>query len=313
MAMTKTKTYSDCFLYNQYSNYQVVLVDTITNADRIDKTEKIFEDVVYEIKRSRTDASIMKVLTSDNSVLVYPNSVMPKAMKVFVAKDILKDKKHKAFIDVSNIITKSPDGYKVNDTALLSHLVNAKFSMYYTLNNRLVDKPTLNLLACRNFASLYTHIVDYLGKISIIDYAKERCLYYTSRYFAESVLMIDTDAARSIAVKISGITDVKEGLYDNSIENYENDNKIYPLDNVKEFSKFIGWIFKLEDFRFDTLLEKWMYLYGPGTLFALEYYPALAATITDAYCGAYLNNQKTIEKICGKDMIEFAKQVIYHI
>ena len=56
-----------------------------------------------------------------------------------------------------------------------------------------------------------------------------------------------------------------------------------------------------------------MYLYGPGTLFALEYYPALAATITDAYCGAYLNNQKTIEKICGRDMIEFAKQVIYHI
>ena len=48
MAITKSKTYSDCFLYNQYSNYQVVLVDTITNADRIDKTEKIFEDVVYD-------------------------------------------------------------------------------------------------------------------------------------------------------------------------------------------------------------------------------------------------------------------------
>ena len=138
-------------------------------------------------------------------------------------------------------------------------------------------------------------------------------MYYTSRYFAESVLLIDSDAARSIAVKISGIIDVKEGLYDSSIDNYENDNKIYPLSNIKEFSKFIGWIFKLEDFRFDTLLEKWMYLYGPGTLFALEYYPALAATLTDAYCGAYLNNQKTIEKICGKDMIEFAKQVIYHI
>ena len=313
MAITKTKTYSDCLLYNQYSNYQVVLVDTITNADRIDKTEKIFEDVVYEIKRSRTDASIMKVLMSDNSILVYPNSVMPKAMKVFVAKDILKDKQHKAFIDVSNIITKSPDGYKVHDTALLSHLINAKFSMYYTVNNRLVDKPALNLLACRNFAALYTHIVDYLGKISIIEYAKDRCLYYTARYFAESVLTMDDGAARSIAIKISGITDVKEGLYDNSIENYEAENKVYPLNNIKEFSKFIGWIFKLEDFRFDTLLEKWMYLYGPGTLFSLEYYPALAATITDAYCGAYLNNQKTIEKICGKDMIEFAKQVIYHI
>ena len=45
MAITKSKTYSDCFLYNQYSNYQVVLVDTITNADRIDKTEKIFEEL----------------------------------------------------------------------------------------------------------------------------------------------------------------------------------------------------------------------------------------------------------------------------
>ena len=50
--------------------------------------------------------------------------------------------------------------------------------------------------------------------------------------------------------------------------------------------------------------------FGPGTVFGLEYYPAFSAMITDAYVGGYLNNQKTIEKICGKDMVQYSKDVI---
>ena len=32
--------------------------------------------------------------------------------------------------------------------------------------------------------------------------------------------------------------------------------------------------------------------------------------ITDAYCGAYINNQKTIEKICGKNLITYSKAIL---
>jgi hypothetical protein len=42
----------------------------------------------------------------------------------------------------------------------------------------------------------------------------------------------------------------------------------------------------------------------------MEYFPAFSAMITDAYNGGYLNQQKTIEKVCGAEMVEYSKQVI---
>ena len=53
-----------------------------------------------------------------------------------------------------------------------------------------------------------------------------------------------------------------------------------------------------------------MYLYGINTVFALEYYPALSAMLTDAYCGAYINNQKTIEKVVGNTLVTYSRNVI---
>ena len=37
---------------------------------------------------------------------------------------------------------------------------------------------------------------------------------------------------------------------------------------------------------------------------------AFASMLTDAYVGAYLNNQKTIEKIVGTNMIEYTKALL---
>ena len=54
-----------------------------------------------------------------------------------------------------------------------------------------------------------------------------------------------------------------------------------------------------------------MYLLGgPQTAFGLEYFPNFSTILTDAYTGVYLNNQKTIEKICGTSMIGYAKNVL---
>ena len=53
-----------------------------------------------------------------------------------------------------------------------------------------------------------------------------------------------------------------------------------------------------------------MYKYGPGTVFALELFPAFATMLTDAYVGAYINNQKSIEKIAGPSMVEFTKALL---
>ena len=53
-----------------------------------------------------------------------------------------------------------------------------------------------------------------------------------------------------------------------------------------------------------------MFLYGVSTVFALELFPAFSTMMTDCYVGAYVNNQKTIEKIAGSSMVEFSKTVL---
>lgn len=309
--LNKPKTYADSLLYRQYPQYNIVLLNAITKSDRIDKNEKEFDEVVYEIKRTHTDSTILKVLESTNTVLFYPATLMPKPFKVFCAKDVSSDRKIKVFIDASNIAVKEVDGYKVNDITLLSYLIDAKFAMYYSVSTKTLNRSKLNIEAMTCFAELFTHIIDYVGKISIIDYAKDKCLYLSGRYFGQNLLGMDEDDARAISRKISGITESKEGTYDFMIERYTKEQD--PFLNIKQFIKLISEEFKIENLTLDIVAEKWMYLYGQGTVFALEFYPALAAMLTDAYCGAYINNQKTIEKICAKHMIEFSKEVIYHL
>lgn len=41
--------------------------------------------------------------------------------------------------------------------------------------------------------------------------------------------------------------------------------------------------------------------------------PSFLTMITDAYSGVYLNNQKSIEKILAKDLVELGKMLIYDI
>ena len=53
-----------------------------------------------------------------------------------------------------------------------------------------------------------------------------------------------------------------------------------------------------------------MQFYGTGTVFALEFFPAFSAMLTDAYVGGYINNQLTIEKIAGQSMVKFTKQIL---
>jgi hypothetical protein len=37
----------------------------------------------------------------------------------------------------------------------------------------------------------------------------------------------------------------------------------------------------------------------------------LITMITDAFCGVYLNNQKTIEKVLGTSLVSYGKYIIY--
>lgn len=80
--------------------------------------------------------------------------------------------------------------------------------------------------------------------------------------------------------------------------------------DIKSFVSKLSELIKVPNLKIDNVIDKWMYLFGANTVFALEYYPALSAMLTDAYCGAYINNQKTIEKVVGNTLVSYTKNVI---
>jgi hypothetical protein len=313
MERVKSKVYTDCLLYSKYQEYGNYINTAINLSERVDKESKEFEDVIYEIKHMKTTASIMKVLTSKNTVLIFPPKPMPKPFKVFIAAD-MKDsvKTLKAFIDCSNVLSKTEDGWKVHEDTLLSYLYNAEIAMVYRqLPDKIINNGRIRESSTICFAKLFTHIIDYIANISIIEYARDKCLYLSSRYYLENILRLDDDTTiHSIARKISGITEMKENTYDYILS---KDPKNYPFTDLKKFVYFLAEEFKIDKLTLDLVVEKWMFLYGQGTVMGLEFFPAFSAMMTDAYCGAYINNQKTIEKILARDMVMYAKLVMFDL
>ena len=304
------KTYGDCILYNKYPAYNKILMDGILSSF-IDKGVDEFDDIVYEIKRTRVNRHLLKVLTSPKTILIQPQKPMPKPFVVFVAKDPKSKNERHLFIDVSNCINTSSKGeYVVNTTRLISHLISGWSNMAYSAG-RITPHTTGKLeSAATCFAKLFTHVIDYIGKISVVPDARDKCMYLSFRYFFENLVQAEEDRSREIARKKVGWSESKEGTMDYMLV---SNKKVNPFTDIRTFTHLIHEDFKLDKLNLDGLVETWMYLYGPGTVFAVEYLPALMTMLTDAYTGGFINNQKTIEKICGKDMVDFSKSLIDQI
>ena len=80
--------------------------------------------------------------------------------------------------------------------------------------------------------------------------------------------------------------------------------------SIATFVKALSEFFKNPKLTTEVVVDKWMYSFGNGSQFGLELYPAFAQIIIYAYVGAYLNNQKTIEKILGRELVSFVTEVM---
>jgi hypothetical protein len=168
------------------------------------------------------------------------------------------------------------------------------------------------------FAKLFTFIIDYLAKVSIQESNKIKVLYLSAMYFLEGILRMDDPAGSArLAKKIAAISDREATMLDILLDKACNikgmkAREVNPYENIKVFISTLTKVMHLNEkiITTDIIVEKWMQQYGPGTVFAMEYFPAFSAMITDAYNGGYLNQQKTIEKVCGAEMVEYSKQVI---
>jgi hypothetical protein len=82
------------------------------------------------------------------------------------------------------------------------------------------------------------------------------------------------------------------------------------FDNIDDFTTFIAETFKLKGFNTEVLTSKWVYLYGNGSQYAVELFTSLSVLISNAFCGAYVSNQKQIERVCGESMVKFCNTLL---
>ena len=300
----KTKYFGDSYLYN-IGKFEKSLMDFMMSAEIIDKSHASFEDIKYEIKRRQVTASLMKVLMSDNVVLLKGQVGLSRAFKVFAAKDIINgDNRTKVFIDVTDIIKSDSSGnYAIisrNVDILVAHLVNAMNTfIYWVQPSKLVNNTSLVDKGTQAFADMFTYVIDYL-RIGGVENVRDRTKYISALYYQCGLLCKDlTDSVRNRAKKISGISQREADI----IETLMGPD---PFVNINTFIYALSKVLRIEgELKLDNFIEKWGFIYGMGTQYGTEIYTCFAAMITNAYVGCYINNQKTIEKVLGRTLAEF--------
>lgn len=299
----KIKTFSDSFLYNK-GDFEEKIMKFMLSSEIIDKHNPSFEDIKYEIKRRQVTSSLLKVLMSNNIILLKNTVEVSRGFKVFAAKDIISgDKKTKVFIDVSGVIQSKDGTYSINSRnvdILVSYLLNAMTTyIYYLAPNKLINNTSLIDSGTEAFAELFTYIIDYL-RIGAVDNVRERTKYFSSLYYQCGILCKDlTESVRNRAKKISGVSqreaDVVETLMGSD-----------PFKNINTAIIALSKILRIDgELGIDTFTERWAFIFGAGTQYGTELYPAFSGMLTNAYVGAYINNQKTIEKILRKTLVEY--------
>lgn len=307
------KTYSGTYLYRKFDKYEKKIFTHLMESEVINKDSEGFEDIIYEVRRRQINSCILTVLKEPDVVLLLNSEPLDKAFKVFCAKDIKGSNKNKkkVYIDCTGIIVKDEKSGRYvctsqNIDILISYLASAMINyIYYVDSNRFVTNSGIVSYGAECFAKLFFYIVDYVAKISTISGAKNKCMYLACMYYFENILGTDSssESAARNARKISGISEreeyvIKLDLNDGSFE------------NIKLFVETVAKVLRLNKLTLDVVVERWMWLYGTGTIFSTELFPAFATMITDAYIGAYINNQKTIEKVLGPVMVDFSKKII---
>lgn len=304
------KTYANTYLYSKYNIYEKKMYEFIMTADRIDTNSEQFADIIFDFKRRNVGNNLLKILTSKNVILATkPGISLPKAFKVFVAKDVKESKNDfKVFIDVSDIIALKNGLYTcVKIDWLTSYIINAMVSYIYTLQeNKLLGNASILKDGGEAFAKCFSYIIDRLYKITTVPNFKNKIEYVSMIYYQVNLLgkslTSNSDSIFANAMKISDLDPKLAKIIDISLE---------PTDftNIDNFCKCIARVFSFKDLSISNFIELWMQAFGTGTVFAMEYFPAFSAMLTDTYVGGYINQQMTIEKITGSAMVAFTKTI----
>lgn len=307
MSSFNRKTYNNSYLYNlEATKNNKAIMDYIMSAQRIEKDSEMFANILDEVRRMQRSSVLYNILNREDVVLCVNKIEMPRCFKVMEVKDFKENKQPKVFIDVTNLITINK-GYYVckKPDILITYLYNALGYMLYSHSpEKITNNSNMTIAGADCYASLFAFILDYLR---IIGYAenREKIIYMTALFYQKALLGKEIDQySKNIAAKVAklSLNEIR------GFDLYYNENKDF--ENIKSFIEFISSTFKLKGLTLEVFIEKWIYLFGTGTQYAVELFTSFASLLTSAYCGSYIVRQKQIERSCGKSMVGFSDNMI---
>lgn len=261
--------------------------------------------------KTELDADKVKAIEASGNLVYDMNFVPWSQPPLALGEDVMVGAPLKVFVNVNTCMDEN-DVLKVPEV-LISYLTTAICNlMYYKMPEKLFSYSLLDFgSAC--FVKLFTHVIDMMAKISVMGNAKAKCEYLASKYYHSNLActyengMPMSNFSQSVRQKAMNNSELSSREAD-VIDAVVTDEAYV---NIKTFIEATSDCLKLTSLDIDNFIEKWMYMYGgPQTAFGLEYFPSFSTIITDAYNGCYLNNQKTIEKVCGNDMVGYTKGLI---
>lgn len=303
--MEKIKNFGQSFLYGK-ADYNKEITSYIIKAERVDKESKAFDNIKYLIQRNQVTSYLVNFLDKKALVLMI-NNPMPLSFKVFTAKDMRYDNQTKVFVDCSGLITMnySTGEYTISNANIdtfIAYLLAAMNAIIYSAKpSLLINNGVLLSTSTECFAKLFTNIIDYM-RIGGVDNVREKTLYLSSLYYQIGILLKDdTPMVYQRAKKLSGLSDREIDLLSVKVP-------VSSFENIDTFITALAKVLNIEgELKLDNFIEKWSFLYKGGTHFATELYPSFANMLIYSYIGSYIVNQKTIEKILGRSMVEFCK------
>ena len=310
------KTYKDSYLYNnKISNKEPsnpdkrtneAIRDFITTSYRIeDKKSDAFRGVVEDIKRQQRSSILLTVLLMDNVKLCIGRSELPRAFKVFDAKDSKSGGKPMVFIDVTGLIEMRNGFYVCKKIDVLcAYLSDALVYLLYRYSpSKIMDNSNITIAATDCYVSMFTYIIDYLR---IIGYSvnKKKISYFIALFFLHNMMgkTID-DYTKNIAAKTAELSanDIR------AFDLYYEDGM---FDNISNFIIFLSETFKLKGFTLEVFVNKWIQLFGTGTQYGCELFTSFMVVIMNANSGSYIIKQQQVERCCGaQNMIKISNAV----
>jgi hypothetical protein len=303
------KSYNDSYLYNlEQKRHNQLLSQFIIQADRIeDKTSSEFNGISEEIKRLQRSNVLYALMMRDDVVLCINNKEMPRAFKVFMAKDLREGQnaRRKVFIDLTGIVTLK-DGFYVckNPQYLITYLFQGLcYYLYEFDTTRLLNNSNITISGAEAFSAMFSYIIDYM-RIVGYEQNKIKIAYMSVLYYMKNVMGKELDQySKNVAAKIAGVPT-------SNINAYDMYYKEEDFANINTFVTAIAENFKLKGLTTEVFVQKWAYAFTPSAMYACELFTSFGGVLVATYVGAYLVNQKQIEKICGNSMIKFSTEII---